>query len=162
MSHFNAKTLSFYGIAIGTVLLLFRTVSVYGETKLKAPVNIDGSYQFIEAENLPSCLQDQQLELNIEQSGIYLFGNITTNAKSSAQQVSEIPMSGDFQEHQVIMSGKGNLANCDSPLQLTIQGEHQKHDLVGTIKDDLIKSEGTFIAKYQQSKSPATKATKGH
>jgi hypothetical protein len=38
MSHFNAKTLSFYGIAIGSVLLLFKTVSAYGETKLKAPL----------------------------------------------------------------------------------------------------------------------------
>ncbi|BAZ46728.1 hypothetical protein NIES4102_37680 [Chondrocystis sp. NIES-4102] len=161
MSHFNAKTLSFYAIAIGSVLLLFRTVSVYGETKLKAPINIDGSYQFIEAD-LPSCLQDQQLQLNIEQSGIYLFGNITTNAKSPAQQVSEIPMSGDFKGHQIIMSGKGNLANCDSPLQLTIQGEHRKHNLVGTIKDSLSNSESTFIAKYQQSKSAPTEATKGH
>ncbi len=152
MSHFNAKTLSFYGIAIGSVLLLFKTVSAYGETKLKAPPNIDGSYQFLQAENLPTCLQDQQLKLNVEQSGVYLFGNLAIQPKSGQKNVVEIPFNGNFKDNQIIMSGKGNLANCDSEVQLTIQGKHENHNLVGQIKDNLAKTEGAVVAKYQKSK----------
>jgi hypothetical protein len=161
MSHFNAKTLSFYGVAIGSVLLLFKTVSAYGETKLKAPPNIDGSYQFLQTENLPNCLQDQQLKLNVEQSGVYLFGNLAVQPKSGEEQAVEIPFNGNFKDNQLIMSGKGNLANCDSRVQLTIQGEHDQENLVGQIKDDLAKTEGAFVAKFQKSKLPSSESA-GH
>lgn len=179
MSHFNAKTLSFYGIAIGSVLLLFKTVSAYGETKLKAPPNIDGSYQFLQAENLPACLQDQQLTLNVEQSGVYLFGNLAIappgekssvhsdpavqakSGKPSEESVIEIPFNGSFKDNQITMSGKGKVANCDSGVQLTIQGQHQDGNFVGQLKDDLAKTEGALVAKYQKSKLPSPES-EGH
>jgi hypothetical protein len=174
MSHFSAKTLSFYGIAIGSVLLLFKTVSAYGETKLKAPSDIDGSYQFLQADNLPACLQDQQLKLNVEQSGVYLFGNLEVSSpgkilgvdnnravqpKSGQGEVVEIPFSGNFKDNQIIMSGKGNVVNCDSPVQLTVQGKHEQENLVGQIKDDVAKTEGAFVAKFQKSKLPSAEST---
>ncbi|MGL5078695.1 MAG: hypothetical protein ACRDBG_23090 [Waterburya sp.] len=161
MSHFNAKTLSFYGVAIGSVLLLFKTVSAYGETKLKAPPNIDGSYQFLQAENLPTCLQNQQLKLNVEQSGVYLFGNLAIQPQSGQENVVEIPFNGNFKDNQIIMSGKGNLANCDSEVQLTIQGKHDQENLVGQIKDDSAKTQGTFVAKFEKSKLPSSES-EGH
>lgn len=171
MSHFSPKTLSFYGVAIGSVLLLFKTVSAYGETKLKAPPHIDGSYQFLQTENLPDCLKDQQLKLTVEQSGVYLFGNLEVTSpgvspgvdddravqpKSSPEKGVEIPFNGSFENKQMIMSGKGNVASCDSPLQLTVQGTHEKENLVGQIKDDAAKTEGAFVAKFQKSKLPSS------
>jgi hypothetical protein len=156
MSHFSAKTLSFYGIAIGSVLLLFKTVSAYGETKLKAPPHIDGSYQFLQTENLPACLQDQELKLNVDQSGVYLFGNLAVQSQSGQAKAVEIPFSGNFQDSQIIMSGKGNVANCDAPVQLTIQGKHEQENLVGQIKDDSAKTEGAFVAKFQKSELPSS------
>jgi hypothetical protein len=160
MSHFNAKTLSFYGIAIGSVLLLFNRVSAYGETKLNAPPNIDGSYQFLQTENLPKCLQEQQLKLNIEQSGIYLFGNLSIQPKSNQGNAVEIPFNGNFKSDRIIMSGKGNVSNCDSPIQLTVQGQQENQNLVGQIKDNTTGTEGAFVAKYQQSK--LSKSSQGH
>jgi len=153
MSHFNPKTLSFYGIAIGSVLILFKTVSAYGETQLKAPPHIDGSYQFTQAENLPSCLQDQQLKLNVDQSGIYLFGNLAIQPKSGEQNLVEIPFSGDFKDNRLVMSGKGNVPSCDDQIQLTIQGQPDDHNLVGQVKDDLGGTEGNFVAQHQKAVS---------
>jgi hypothetical protein len=177
MSHFNVKTLSFYSIAIGSVLLLFKVVSTYGETKLNAAPNIDGSYQFLQAQDLPDCLQGQQLKLNIEQSGIYLFGNLevallgkTTGVydnravqlQSKPGSVVKIPLSGDLKDHQVIMSGKGNVPGCEAQLQLAIQGKHENHNLVGQIKDNLSQTEGTFSAKYSKSGSGSAASATGH
>ena len=170
MSHFNVKTLSFYGVAISSVLLLFKVVSAYGETKLTAPQNVDGSYQFLQTENLPDCLQGQQLKLNVEQSGVYLFGNLevaspevdddrAVQPKSSQGKGVEIPFNGSFENNQIIMSGKGNVANCDSQVQLTVQGQHKNGNLVGQINDNVAKTEGAFVAKFQKSKLPSAEST---
>lgn len=77
MGHFNLKSLTFYGVMIGSVLVLFKIVSVYGESSLKAPPNIAGNY-LLEKENLPDCLKSEKLSLAIAQSGIYLTGRLTT------------------------------------------------------------------------------------
>jgi hypothetical protein len=177
MSHFNVKTLSFYGIAISSVLLLFKVVSAYGETKLNAAVDIDGSYQFSQVANLPDCLQGKQLNLNIEQSGVYLFGNLEVASpgetsggdvnsaiqpQSKSERAVKIPFNGDFNNNQVVMSGKGNVANCDSELQLTIQGERENNNLVGQIQDNLAKTEGAFVARYQKPASESAESAEGH
>ncbi|MEB3120493.1 MAG: hypothetical protein VKL41_04640 [Snowella sp.] len=77
MGHFNHKSLTFYGVMIGSVLVLFKIVSVYGENSLKAPPNIAGNY-LLENENLPDCLKSEKLSLAIAQSGIYLTGRLST------------------------------------------------------------------------------------
>jgi hypothetical protein len=46
-------------------------------------------------------------------------------------------------------------------VQLTIQGEHDQENLVGQIKDDLAKTEGAFVAKFQKSKLPSSESA-GH
>jgi hypothetical protein len=162
MSHFNAKTLSFYGIAIGSVLLLFKVVSTYGETRLNAAADINGIYQFASAENLPDCLQEKQLNLNIEQSGVYLFGNLAVQAQAKPESVVEVPLSGSFQDNQIVMSGTGNVANCDSELQLAIQGKRENNNLVGQIQDNLAKTKGAFVAKYQKPESESAESAGGH
>ncbi|MFM7574381.1 MAG: hypothetical protein ACKO4S_14795 [Snowella sp.] len=81
MGHFNHKSLTFYGVMIGSVLVLFKIVSVYGESSLKAPPNIAGNY-LLENENLPDCLKSEKLSLAIAQSGIYLTGRLTTQTQT--------------------------------------------------------------------------------
>jgi hypothetical protein len=68
MNHLSLKSLAFYGVAIGSVALLFKVVSAYGETNLKAAPAIGGSYRF-DAKSLPECLKSDSLVLTIEQSG---------------------------------------------------------------------------------------------
>jgi len=81
MGHFNLKSLTFYGVMIGSVLVLFNIVSVYGESSLKAPPNISGNY-LLESQNLPDCLKSEKLSLAIAQSGIYLTGRLTTQTQT--------------------------------------------------------------------------------
>lgn len=157
MSHFSAKSLTFYGVAITSVLALFKVVSAYGESNLSAAPEVGGVYQITQSQNLPDCLTEQKLNLTIEQSGIYLFGSLAVPSKSTDKDQMEVPLSGDFKEQQIIMSGKGNLANCDSELQLTIEGQREKDNLIGKINESSTNSEGTFVARYQEVK-PAPSA----
>jgi hypothetical protein len=76
MGHFNLKTLTFYGVMIGSVLVLFNIVTTYGENSLKAPVNISGKY-LLESPDLPDCLKSEKLVLAIAQSGLYLTGELS-------------------------------------------------------------------------------------
>ena len=79
-SHFNFKSLTFYGVAIGFVLILFNLVTRYGEANLKAPARIDGRYRLSIAQ-LPDCLKSADPVLTIQQSGIYLNGFLLTCAQ---------------------------------------------------------------------------------
>lgn len=153
MSHFSKKSLLFYGVAISSVLLLFKVVSTYGENKLHAASKIGGNYKLVDSQNLHKCLQEKKLTLNIEQSGIYLFGHLVVADLSGKQKTVEIPLSGDFKEPTIIMAGIGSPDGCNSPLQLAIQGQKQNTNLVGTIQEMASGTEGIFTANYQPPKS---------
>ncbi|NJK77025.1 MAG: hypothetical protein HC786_17625 [Richelia sp. CSU_2_1] len=56
MNHLSFKSLVFYGMAIGSVSLLFKVVTACGETNLKAPPAIAGNYRF-EPKSLPEWLK---------------------------------------------------------------------------------------------------------
>ena len=75
MNHLNLKSLAFYGVTIGLVAVLFKVVSAYGETNLNDGPAIAGSYRF-DAKSLPECLNLIPWCLTIEQSGVYLSGNL--------------------------------------------------------------------------------------
>lgn len=85
MGHFNLKSLTFYGVMIGSVLALFNVVTAYGEHNLKAPVKISGNYQ-ISSQNLPDCLRSENITLAIAQSGIYVAGKLVFSPKIVAQE----------------------------------------------------------------------------
>jgi hypothetical protein len=105
MSNHHLNHLAFYGIAISSVLVLFKVVSTYGERNLQAPLYVDGLYQ-MEESRLPSCLKGKDVKLDIEQSGIYLFGNLFVENQA-------IPLSGDLHQQQLNLVGKSkSLGDC--------------------------------------------------
>lgn len=108
MGHFNFKSLAFYGVAIGSVLLLFEVVTAYGEANLKASAPIDGRYRLTLAQNLPSCLKSDALVLTIQQSGIYLNGSLLpaqTNAQMPTSAQNKPSLTGQTGNQQLSLSG---------------------------------------------------------
>ncbi|MHC5599748.1 MAG: hypothetical protein ACYTXC_28090 [Nostoc sp.] len=115
MNHFNFKSLAFYGVAIISVLVLFKTVSAYGEKNLKAPPIVNGRYRLTLAENLPNCEKSDTLTLNIEQSGIYLNASVLP-ANANADTDEKHSLAGILKNQQLNLSGKvGRSILCNIP-----------------------------------------------
>lgn len=107
MSHFSLKSLTFYGVAIGSVVVLFKVVSAYGEANLKAPPPVGGTYR-ISAANLPGCLKSNTLVLNIQQSGTYLFGSLLpakTDVKTATIAAEKPTLTGRLSDQHLNISG---------------------------------------------------------
>ncbi|MBW4682004.1 MAG: hypothetical protein KME19_18075 [Microcoleus vaginatus WJT46-NPBG5] len=107
MSHFSLKSLSFYGIAIGSVAVLFNLVSAYGEKNLKAPPAIAGRY-LIPTKNVPGCKNPQGVVLTLNQSGIYLNGFLSPADRQtqSAEIAEEKPsLEGKFEQKKLNLLG---------------------------------------------------------
>ncbi|BAY76409.1 hypothetical protein NIES25_28580 [Nostoc linckia NIES-25] len=115
MNHFNFKSFAFYGVAITSVLLLFKTVSAYGENNLKAPPKVSDRYRLTLAENLPNCEKSDSLTLNIEQSGIYLNASVLpANANTDVDE--KHSLMGILKNQQLNLSGKVNTSTlCNIP-----------------------------------------------
>jgi hypothetical protein len=131
MANHRLNHLTFYGIAIGSVLALFKFVSTYGETQIKAPVNVNGVYE-LQSNNLPSCLAGQPLELDIEQSGVYLFGHLALNSDTAPKK---IPLSGDLEGNKVVM--KGDLESICPEVkdpEVILKGEITDKTIVGALE----------------------------
>ncbi|BAY24446.1 hypothetical protein NIES2100_42410 [Calothrix sp. NIES-2100] len=120
MNNFKFKSLIFYGVTIAGVLLLFKVVSAYGETSLKAPPAIQGHYRLALVEDIPNCEKPEKLILNIQQSGIYLnaaFVAANTNAETPNSHPKNDYLSGIFSDRNLSLSGKidrGILCNIAS------------------------------------------------
>lgn len=142
MSHFKLKSLTFYGVAIGAVVVLFKIVTAYGETSIKAPPAVGGSYQ-ISAQNLPGCLKSETLMLEIKQSGIYLFGSLLpakTDVKTSTVAEEKPSLNGRIRNQQLSLDGpvpwitKCNQADrSGGTLSVKIQGVVKGKTLAGQI-----------------------------
>lgn len=115
MNHLSLKTLSFYAIAIGSVTVLFKVVTAYGEANLKAAPAIAGDYRF-NATNLPECLKSDILVLTIQQSGVYLSGNLKSDGSSVDRKTTtaEKPtLTGKWENQGLSLSGiVPNLKGC--------------------------------------------------
>ncbi|MGJ5675659.1 MAG: hypothetical protein ACR9NN_18935 [Nostochopsis sp.] len=109
MNHSHFKSLTFYGVAICSVLLLFKTVTTYGEKNLKAPLSLKESYSLIFGDKLPDCNQPNTVVLNIHQSGVYLNG-VFLPAKLNSQQISTIKknptLTGKYKNKNISLSGQ--------------------------------------------------------
>ncbi len=107
--NFNWKSVSFYGIAIGSVLMLFKVVTAYGESNLKASPAIGDRYRLTMSQNLPSCEKPEGLMLNIQQSGVYLNGYLSVannNAKVSKTTNIKPTLIGRLSNEKLTLSGK--------------------------------------------------------
>lgn len=121
--HLDRNHLSFYGIAITSVLALFKIVSSYGEHSLKAPPPISGTYQ-IQSSNFPACLKTQSLPLKIDQSGVFLFAHLAN-----------LPLDGRMQDNQINLTGNSSsLANCSFTQNTTL-------NIQASIKDNFLSGE---------------------
>lgn len=109
MNHLHLKSLTFYGVAICSVLLLFKTVTTYGENNLKAPLSLKENYSLIFGEKLPDCNQPDTVILNIHQSGVYLNG-LFVPANLNSQQISTIKehptLTGRYKNQNISLSGQ--------------------------------------------------------
>jgi hypothetical protein len=147
MSHFSAKSLSFYAVAISSVLILFRVVSAYGETHLVASPKIGGKYELSEGQSLPECLANQALSLTVEQSGRYLFAKLGPQSSADFKTAEGLFLSGSFKDNVMSLTGQGNLANCDPAVPITVQGRLEDNRLVGKLQTGDVQS--PFTAQYQ-------------
>jgi hypothetical protein len=119
MHTFNVKSLAFYAIAISSVLLVFKVVTAYGESQLKAPKSISGKYNLILADNLSgSNCKKNTLVLNIQQSGIFLNASLLqtpTNKEISTDEENNFSLNGRLNNQQLSLKGKVNKTSlCDA------------------------------------------------
>lgn len=139
MNHLSLKSLAFYGIAIGSVLLLFKIVSAYGETNLKAAPAIGGKYRF-DAKSLPECLKSDSLVLTIEQSGVYLSGNLRSGSSEGDREkiAEELPsLHGKWETQGLSLSGAvPNLTGCSDS---TATGQNSSVKMRGIVDKESLK-----------------------
>ncbi|QIR40798.1 hypothetical protein HCG51_31645 [Tolypothrix sp. PCC 7910] len=109
MNNFKLKSLGFYGATIAGVLILFKAVSAYGESNLKAPPVISGSYRITLDEKLPNCNQTDTSILKIQQSGIYVNASLSpedANSENATSDEKTHPLSGILRNQELNLSGK--------------------------------------------------------
>ncbi len=134
-SHFNLKSLAFYGAAITFVVVLFSVTTNYGEAHLQAPRDIDGRYA-IAGDDLPGCLKSHQLALDVKQSGVYLTGALiaaNTSEKATKAIEQHPPLTGQWNTNQLSLTGSlTHLKGCDGTI--AINGAlNQDNKLDGTL-----------------------------
>ncbi|MBW4687420.1 MAG: hypothetical protein KME40_20485 [Komarekiella atlantica HA4396-MV6] len=165
MNHFNFKSLAFYGVAISSVLLLFKVVTAYGETNLQAPPAINGLYRLTLAENLPLCEKSDALILNLQQSGIYLNASLLP-ANTNADIDVKHSLTGMLQRQQLSLSGTVDRAIfCNiSPMQnnpinsVTIQMQLvDKGKMTGQLTINGISQNLGFTATLQKAQEKSQK-----
>jgi hypothetical protein len=94
-------------VTIGSVLLLFKVVTAYGENNLKASPTMKSHYRLVLSENLPICEKSNVLLLNIQQSGVYLNGFLLPANSTKTSKLSEtFSLGGKLQNRQLVLSGK--------------------------------------------------------
>ena len=151
MSHFNFKSLAFYGGAIAVVVVLFSTVTSYGESHIKAPTAVDGPYR-LSFGHLPDCLKSNPLVLNIQQSGSYLSASLlptnTNNNKGATAAKAKPTLTGRLSSQQLSLSGT-------APLLSVCNNAVSQAEASGSPKDNrpsLVKILGQVEGKNLQGK----------
>jgi hypothetical protein len=160
MSHFNFKSLGFYGGAIVFVVVLFASVTNYGQKHLKAPAAIDGPYSLSFGQNVPYCLKSNSLVLNIQQSGSYLSASLlpnNTNNGKGATAATKPSLTGQMRNQQLSLSGTApSLSVCNNavsqgnhPSQLKILGQVEGKNLQGKLTLSSLPGDIGFIAQRE-------------
>lgn len=165
-SHFNAKSLTFYAVAIGSVLVLFNVVSAYGESKLKAPAAISGRYLLTLANSLPGCAKPEPIILQVDQSGIYANGTILTPSTAAEAPMSaeeRLNLSGLFKDRQLNLSGSvPQSVLCNSPgsgtKAIAINSRIEGENMIGEIDVNSQPQKTQFTAQKQPDAAANKKA----
>jgi len=132
MNHFKPKSLIFYAVAIGSVVLLFNRVTAYGNRNLKAAQNIEGRYP-IKADNLPECLQSDSLALKLQQSGIYLVGALSKQSNAAPSSQEKLSLTGERQGENLSLAGPITERSCPDDTQVAIAGSLNQETLSGQL-----------------------------
>ncbi|MBD2073452.1 hypothetical protein H6F86_06040 [Phormidium sp. FACHB-592] len=155
-NHFNLKSLTFYAVAITSVVTLFSVVTAYGEANLKAAQKIDGRYQ-IPAQDLPGCLKSDQLVLLVQQSGIYLTGSLLAadTIETLGKRATERPsMTGNWENQRLTLQGEASyLPKCQGTVK--VQGTIAEQTLTGTLSLSSAPGDIPFTAQYEASQPKA-------
>jgi len=177
MSHFNLKSLTFYGVAITAVVVLFEVVTAYGENNLKAPIDIDGRYRLFYTQQ-PDCLNSNAPVLTIQQSGIYFNGSLLPAQTNAVQPISaekKTTLTGQMSNQQLSLVGtvpKSTLCNNisqaevsnrpkdNSPSSVTIQSRVQGEK---TLEGQITISGRTKVMRFTaQREDPAESSKSSH
>ncbi len=164
-SHFNVKSLTFYAVAIGSVLLLFNVVTAYGERKLKAPKTIGGRYQLSFANSLPDCPQIAPVVLQLAQSGTYVNAAILQPAAKETQSMmsaeEKLTLTGLFKDRELTLNGKvAKSVLCSQPQTpgesaIALTSQIEGDNLVGAISVNGEAAKTPFTGKKAVSPNPA-------
>lgn len=151
MPHCNQRSLIFYGVAIGSVVILFRLVTWYGTTHLRAPASIYGDYGLTLSPS-PPCLQADSLVLTIQQSGTYLNGRLEgldPDRSTKRQEDLTFPLKGQWRPPVVTLQGQ--LSGVDicgqDPPGIEISGIFTGDVLVGQIRSPGLAGQFSFQAR---------------
>jgi hypothetical protein len=130
---FHLQSVLFYSIALTSVVLLFRSVSLYGERHLQAPPDIDGRY--LSNESLPGCPTTSRFVLDIQQSGIYLNGSMRSIEPSQDPSAAAPP---NTSEERPSLSGLGQPQTADASVDVSVDASQdasssQHITLAGTV-----------------------------
>lgn len=147
----------FYFVLILGAIVLFKGITTYGETQLHAAPKITGDYSF--TTSWP-CLENQRNKLKIEQSGLYVFGDLSFQ---NPEEIT-IPLSGTMTTEVLSVSTKESnkiqqlLAECTGSASqnyqsLTLMGTLEKNSISGRINIDGQQPGIDFMAKKEESKT---------
>ena len=133
MNHFNFKSLTFYGMTIAAVVILFSAVTAYGTAHLKAPPAIDGSYR-LQAQKLPECLKTSAVVLTVQQSGRYLSGSLLPENSIKINAAQKKPsLDGNLVNQQINLEGQVPGFPLCKNSQVKIQAQVKGKTLLGQI-----------------------------
>ncbi len=121
MKNFSARSLGLYSLAIGGSIAFFLLITSYGEAHIKAPLAITGRYSIVDR-NLPNCLQNKQLLLDLQQSGIYLNASLVENSGNATSTTTRPTLSGQLSDRQLNLSGPLPIAICPQLTSVRIVG----------------------------------------
>jgi hypothetical protein len=118
----SPKLLAFYASTLALVVVLFHTVTDYGETNLKPAPNINGLY--VSTTAYPSCPEASRLGVEIQQSGIYLRGAIAIQSATaqSATAQSATAQSATAQPEAVLAKSRYTLSGRWKNQTITLAG----------------------------------------
>lgn len=175
MSHFNFKSLAFYGGAISFVLVLFKVVTAYGESSLKAPAPIDGRYRLFYTQL--KCSKSNAPILAIQQSGIYLNGSLLP-ASTDVQQLTNAEhkpsLIGKMSNNQISLAGRvpssvlcnntleaqtSDRLQNNSPSSVKIQSQVQGETLAGKMSVSGIPEVIGFTAQKEAIAQPSKQSS---